>query len=79
MSDLNHIRALAEEAKRERERAQEPLTGTCPACEGTTRYPHKTSRRGTCAMCEDSEIDELPAGRIRRPRSWWMSVLGREP
>lgn len=76
--DLGYIsllREASEQARLEREKNAQVLEGLCPACNGTTRYPLKKSRKLSCQIC----CDEETPGRVARPRSWWMSVVGREP
>lgn len=75
-SSISLLREAGEQAKLEREKSAQVLEGLCPACDGTTRYPNsKRSRKLSCEMCS---LEETP-GRVSRPRSWWMSVVGREP
>lgn len=70
------LREAGEQARLEREKNAQVLEGPCPACDGTTRYPDtKRNKKLSCEMCS---MEETP-GRVARPRSWWMSVVGREP
>ncbi len=73
--NVSVLAALAREERARREHAAEVLTGPCPACSGTTRWPSPSSKRGTCSLCEVSD----PPGTIVAPRSWWLAVAGREP
>lgn len=69
------LAAIVAAAKAERDRATELLTGPCPACDGTTRWPTRRSSPETCRMCE---LEAVP-GTMVAPRSWWLSTAGREP